>query len=175
MKKRAKDHQERDLSEKLATKIQEGLFIAWVALAVFLFLALVSYKPEDPGWSYFSTEYGAENIVGKSGAWIADVFLYFFGYIAFIFPAILSLQAFEIFRDRTVKNDFDGTFVLLRIFGFLLMICSSSGIACLHFYEFGTDYPNGSGGVVGLELADLLEPVFSYVGATLIFLALLFF
>ena len=68
MKKRAKDHHNSDLSEKLATKIQEGVFIAWVALAVFLFLALASYEPEDPGWSYLGTENGAENIVGKSGA-----------------------------------------------------------------------------------------------------------
>ena len=116
MKKRAKDHHERDLSEKLATKMQEGFFIACVALAVFLFLALASYDSQDPGWSYFGAENSAQNIVGKSGAWIADVFLFFFGYIAFVFPAILSLQAFEIFRDRNVKNDFDGTFFLLRIF-----------------------------------------------------------
>ena len=175
MKKRAKDHHEGDLSEKLATKMQEGFFIAWVALAVFLFLALASYDSQDPGWSYFGAENSAQNIVGKSGAWIADVFLFFFGYIAFVFPAILSLQAFEIFRDRNVKNDFDGTFFLLRIFGFLLLICSASGIACLHFYDFGADYPNGSGGVIGIELANLLEPVFSDVGATLIFLSLLFF
>ena len=174
MKKQAKDNHEGDLSEKLATKIQEGLFIAWVALAVYLFLALASYDPKDPGWSYLGAENVAENIVGKSGAWISDVFLFFFGYIAFIFPAVLSLQAFEIFRDRNVKNDFDGLFFLLRIVGFLLLISAASGIASLHFYDFGLDYPNGSGGVVGLELANLLEPVFSYVGATLIFLALLF-
>ena len=59
--------------------------------------------------------------------------------------------------------------------GFCLLVCSASGIACLHFYEFGADYPNGSGGVIGLELTNLLEPIFSYVGATLIFLSLLFF
>ena len=145
-----------------------------MALAVFLFLALASYKPEDPGWSYLGTENGAENIVGKSGAWFADVFLFFFGYIAFVFPAILSLQAFEIFKDRNVKSNFDVTLLLLRIFGFCLLVCSASGIACLHFYDFGSDYPNGSGGVIGLELTNLLEPIFSYVGATLIFLSLLF-
>ena len=175
MKKQAKDHNETDLSEKLATKIQEGLLIAWVAIAVYLFLALASYDPKDPGWSYMGAEIVAKNIVGKSGAWISDVFLFFFGYIAFIFPAVLSLQAFEIFRDRNVKNDFDGPLFLLRIAGFLLLVSAASGIASLHFYDFGLDYPNGSGGVIGLELANLLEPVFSYVGATLIFLALLFF
>ena len=175
MKKQAKDHNESDLSEKLATKIQEGLLIAWVAIAVYLFLALASYDPKDPGWSYMGAEIVAKNIVGKSGAWISDVFLFFFGYIAFIFPAVLSLQAFEIFRDRNVKNDFDGPLFLLRIAGFLLLVSAASGIASLHFYDFGLDYPNGSGGVIGLELANLLEPVFSYVGATLIFLALLFF
>ena len=57
----------------------------------------------------------------------------------------------------------------------MLLISAASGIASLHFYDFGLDYPNGSGGVIGLELANLLEPIFSYVGATLIFLALLFF
>ena len=103
MKKKAKDQHQSDLSEKLGTKIQEGLLIAWVALAVYLSLALLSYDPKDPGWSYLGTEIAAENIVGKSGAWISDVFLFFFGHVAFIFPAILAFQAFEIFRERNVK------------------------------------------------------------------------
>ena len=90
-----------------------------MALAVFLFLALASYEPEDPGWSYLGTENSAENSRQK-WAWFADVFLFFFGYIAFVFPAILSLQAFEIFKDRNVKRNFDVTFFLLRIFGFCL-------------------------------------------------------
>ena len=86
LKKRAKDHHNNDLSEKLATKIQEGVFIAWVALAVFLFLALAAYEPEDPGWSYLGTENGAENIVGKSGAWFADVFLFSSDTLLLFFP-----------------------------------------------------------------------------------------
>ena len=175
MKKHAKDNHESDISQKLTTKIQEGLLIAWVALAIFLFLALASYNPKDPGWSYIGTEIAAENIVGKSGAWIADVFLFFFGYVAFIFPTVLSLQAFEIFRARNIKNDFEGPFLLLRILGFLLSICAFTGIASMHFYDFGLGYPNGSGGVLGLELANLFEPIFSNVGATLIFLSVLFF
>ena len=64
------------------------------------------------------TEIVAENIVGKSGAWISDLFLFFFGYIAFIFPAILSLQAFEIFRDRDGKNEFDGAFFYYGLLDF---------------------------------------------------------
>ena len=64
---------------------------------------------------------------------------------------------------------------LIKNFWVLPLVCSASGIACLHFYDFGADYPNGSGGVIGLELTNLLEPIFSYVGATLIFLSLLFF
>ncbi|MBA59846.1 MAG: cell division protein FtsK [Gammaproteobacteria bacterium] len=142
---------------------------------MFLFLALLTFNSMDPGWSYIGTDAETKNLVGRIGAWVADVCLFFFGYLAFLFPVVVGFQAWEIFRDRNLQQDFNYPFFIFRSIGFLLTLVAGAGIASLHFYDLEVDYPNGSGGVVGMELSDLLEPVFSYVGTTLIFLSVLFF
>ncbi|MDG1205433.1 MAG: DNA translocase FtsK 4TM domain-containing protein, partial [Pseudomonadales bacterium] len=48
-------------------------------------------------------------------------------------------------------------------------------LAALHFYTVGMNLREGSGGILGNEIAAMLEPSFSYVGATLILLASLLF
>ena len=45
----------------------------------------------------------------------------------------------------------------------------------MHFYQFGIGYQEGSGGIIGAEITNLLIPVFSYVGATLFMLATFLF
>ncbi len=164
-----------DSWEQLAPRLKEGAFIALVAVAVYLTLALATFDKKDPGWTYTGADETVQNLVGRSGAWISDVFLFFFGFLAFVFPLLLAFQAWKIFRDRKMVSDFNWPMFIFRSFGFFLTICAGTALAAMHFYAYGLDYQYGSGGVVGSELADLLVPVFSYVGATLFLLAMFLF
>ncbi len=47
--------------------------VVMLALCVFLLLALFSYHPADPGWSYQGPETDVRNWMGPVGAWLADV------------------------------------------------------------------------------------------------------
>ena len=40
------------VGNKLARNIKEVSMIALAALAIYLFIALFSYHPDDPGWSH---------------------------------------------------------------------------------------------------------------------------
>ena len=164
-----------DFSELLAPRLKEGTFIALVATALLLMLALLSFDRNDPGWTYTGSDETVNNIVGLSGAWIADVFLFFFGFLSYLFPMILGSQAWTIFRERETENDFSWPIFIFRGVGVFLTVCSGTGIAAMHFYGVGLDYQYGSGGIIGSEIADLLIPVFSYVGATLILVATFLF
>ncbi|TDI88369.1 MAG: hypothetical protein E2O75_09225, partial [Chloroflexi bacterium] len=66
--------------------LKEIALIALATLAVFLLLALWSYSPSDPAWSYQGTGLETTNLVGSSGAWSADVLLSLFGALAYLLP-----------------------------------------------------------------------------------------
>lgn len=167
--------QKNDFLEQLAPRLKEGAFIGLVAIALYLTLALVSFDRTDPGWTYTGADETVNNLVGTSGAWVADVFLFFFGYLAFLFPMMLAYQAWVIFRERTEQTEFSWVMFIFRGVGLLLTILAGTGTAAMHFYNLGTGYQYGSGGIVGAEVTDLLVPVFSYVGATLFLLAAFLF
>jgi len=164
-----------NFSELLGPRLKEGAFIALVAVSLFLTLALVSFDRNDPGWTYTGSDETVNNIVGLSGAWIADVFLFFFGFLAYLFPMMLAYQAWMIFRERQTETEFNWPIFIFRGVGLFLTVGAGTAIAAMHFYTAGLEYQYGSGGIIGSEIADLLIPVFSYVGATLFLLAMFLF
>ena len=172
---RTKTQTPSEFSEQLAPRLKEGAFIGLVAIALYLTLALVSFDPADPGWTYTGSHESVSNIVGLSGAWIADVFLFFFGFLSYLFPMMLAYQAWLIFRERERENEFGWPLFIFRGVGLLLTVLSGTAIAAMHFYNIGIEFREGSGGIVGAEVADLLIPVLSYVGATLVLVAVFLF
>jgi DNA segregation ATPase FtsK/SpoIIIE, S-DNA-T family len=159
------------IMDQLQPRLKEGSLIALVALCSYLCLALFSFDPTDPGWSYTGVDSDVSNLVGKSGAWVADVLYFLFGYMAFIFPMMLSYQAWLVFKGRERDLEFNWPLLVFRVLGLLLILMAGAGIASLHFYSAGLHLREGTGGVLGSQLVALLEPAFSYVGATLILLA----
>ena len=101
-----------------------------------LCLALFSFDPDDPGWTYTGTTGDVNNLVGLSGAWIADAFFGVLGYTAFIFPVLLAAQCWFMFRERRLADRDRGAIeILFKAMGLLLTLGAGAGLAELHFYE----------------------------------------
>lgn len=172
---KSKDVEDAPAGDYMLLRLKEGALIGVVALCMYLSLALFTYDQEDPGWSYLGGNEVATNLVGRSGAWLADVMLFVFGYLAFVFPLLLVYQAVVMLRRRSSESAIDWKIFGFRAVGFILTLVAGTGLAALHFYTIGMNLREGSGGILGNEIAALLEPSFSYVGATLILLASLLF
>ena len=67
----------------LRPRLREGAFIGITAACVYLLLSLLSYTPDDPGWSATATTEYVSNAGGPTGAWLADVFFSLIGYLAY--------------------------------------------------------------------------------------------
>ena len=164
---------------QLAPRLREGAFIALVGLALYLILALTTYSPSDPGWSFTGSgqDDATTNLVGSSGALVADVLLYFFGFLSYLFPMMLAHQAWEIFRETEVENNFNLSLLVFKIVGLLFTILSGTAISTMHFYDLGAilDFREGSGGVIGIWLTSLLDPVLSDTGTTLVLISMFLF
>ncbi|MEQ8955373.1 MAG: DNA translocase FtsK 4TM domain-containing protein, partial [Gammaproteobacteria bacterium] len=154
--------------------LREGSLILYFLLAVFLIIALVSYSPEDPGFTTTGTGSGIDNAVGVYGAWLADIMLHLLGYLAYGFPALLAYKLYTAFRETEQQEPFSWALFGFKTGGFLLLLIAACGLATLHF-EISPDVSYFAGGVVGALVLDLSLPVLATLGSTLLFLALFLF
>ena len=159
-------------SKPLARLIKEGAMISFVAVSVYLMIALATYEPADPGWSHVGHSQHVLNSAGRTGAWSADVLLSLFGYLAYLFPLMIIYRAWLVFRDRA-RAQWDWLLAGLRVLGFVLTMCAGTGLAQLYFVA--PEYlPAAAGGILGTELGEAMVSGFNLLGATLILLALFF-
>ena len=111
-------------------------------LGVLLFLALISYSPEDPNF-IFPENLEIKNYLGFQGSYTSDLFLQSVGLIAFLIPITFTLSGINIFRKKEI-------FLFLEN---LFFIITYSVIGSLFFGYFYTDsfdlYINGNGGFIG--------------------------
>lgn len=168
LKKAATNDADRSVQSML---LKEGLLLILLALAIYLFLALFSYSPDDPGWSRTGDPNNIANDVGASGAWVADVLLNLFGYLSYLIPVMLAYRAFILFRERKHTDDFSWSMFALRSAGFLLTLIGATTLANMHFLA---DLPESAGGIMGSALTGVTLPVLDLIGSTLLSLTFLF-
>ena len=164
------------LSSHVVRGIKESVFFLFIAISMYLFLALFTYAPIDPGWSHSVSEpidpTRIANRGGVFGAWFSDLFLYLFGYLAFLFPAMILYSGWLIYRGRNDKDIFHGWHFVLRSVGFILTIIAGTAISTMHFTHPSVIFPLNAGGILGEVVSVQLQQLFSFVGATLILLTL---
>ena len=150
--------------------LREGALYLLIAVAIVLMLALLTYDSRDPGWSHVGPREYAENLVGPVGAWFADVFLYWFGYMAFLVPVMVAYSAWLIIRKRTADDRFDRHLFAVRWTGFIVMVVSGCGLAGMHIAVDAGALPGQlAGGVLGREIGNAgLANAMNVVGATVV-------
>ncbi len=152
--------------------LREGIMWSLFCLSGYLLLSLFTYSAQDPGWSYTGPSVHVLNSGGPVGAWFSDVFLYLFGFFAYLFPVMLSWSAVLVFRRRNPDDSINLNLVLVRWLGFFITLASGCALAALHASQLGEALPTGTGGVLGGSLGGYFEATFSRSGSTLLMLAL---
>ncbi|NPV05398.1 MAG: DNA translocase FtsK [Syntrophaceae bacterium] len=135
------------------------------ALAVFLFLSVISYSPTDPSLSNYETSRAKiANIGGVIGSYIADILIRFLGLSAYWLPLFLLITSVKLFLDAGF---------LFRpgwIGGFAGLVVTTSGLFA-HAYRLIplVDTPFAAGGFAGTLISEYLNALFN-PGGTFIFL-----
>ncbi len=158
-------------SSHVVKGLREGALFLFSAVALYLVVSLASYHATDPGWSHSGAVKSLENIGGVVGAWFADVFLYLFGYLAYLFPIMVAYSGWLLFKGRNEAEATPLAEFALRGAGFLLTLTAGGALATLHFGA-PTELPLNAGGILGDVIGNALEGLFSFVGATLLLVAL---
>ena len=174
-KKKLSGHPESSSRSKLL--LAEGALIGWVALCLILLLALLSYSPEDPGWSHTGSRAGVANLIGPAGAWMSDISFALFGLMAYLLPVLLGVRALQILRSYFLRepSEFDSATVVLRVVGFMLVMISATSLANIQYEDIANTYPEGMGGILGEYVGVAIISMFSHTGSTLLLVALFLF
>jgi len=117
-----------------------GALIALVGLM--LFLALITYSPNDPNF-IFPDNTKIENLMGFKGSFVSDLFFQSVGLIAYLVPFTLIFTGINILRTKDfflfIENNFFT--ILYLIFGTLFF--------AYYYSETYALYINGNSGFVG--------------------------
>src|ERR1700737_1194202 len=135
-------------SFRFTSAVARGLrgspIIARGVVALVMFTALVTYSPDDRGFSFTGTSSVVHNRIGPIGAWLADVLFFLFGRPAFLFPVMLGAACWLLFRrDKTEQTSKLNSAV--RIAGFVVVLVTSCGLVTLH-WDAGSPRATAGGG-----------------------------
>ncbi len=150
---------------------RESRILFSAAFAVYLMMVLGSYSIYDPGFN--STSVGAPivNKGGFAGAFVADFLLTMIGYLAYMVPASLLMQAAILMKSKP-SSSWSGTLFAIRVSGGLLVLFSGSGLLALYIPSL-TPLPASAGGLLGGWLGMFSQQVFGPFGTALIFVTCL--
>ena len=147
----------RDAKPKKTSRMNEVVAVVLVAVAILIFLCLVTQSPSD--WSFnTASSQRTQNWIGIVGAVIADLLFQAIGITAYVFPAIVALIAWRVFHAASLRPSTS------RIVGFVLFLCSVSGL--IHLIA-------AHGGLLGAFFFRYSANLLGTIGAAIFLLALL--
>jgi len=162
------------ITTQLQHGLREGAMIVLMALALFLFTALITYHSTDPGWSYTGSRESVQNAAGAVGAWFSDVLYNLFGYLSYLFPVIIAYSGWLVLRSNhiEVNKDIDYRELGIRWAGFFVTVAMGCALTSMHFSLPMGELPLDGGGILGNMLSNSMAGSMGLLGSTLILLSL---
>ncbi len=131
--------------------------VVLAALALLVFLCLVTGSPDDRSWLPVSSSSGPiKNWIGVVGATIAAALFNAVGWTAYLFPILIALIAWRVFQSDTLIPR------VFRVLGYVFFAASLSGLITL---------AGGYGAIVGEAAAQGTAHFIGSIGAGILLLA----
>jgi DNA segregation ATPase FtsK/SpoIIIE, S-DNA-T family len=163
-----------DWRQKLQYRLKEGALIALAALCLYLLMTLLTYNVADPAWDNSVQVERILNAGGSIGAWLSSALFGALGYFAYIFPLLLGIKTWQVFRTRNQPWHWNGWLFSWHSIGLVFLILSGAALGDIHFTAAAGMQGSG-GGMLGASLGDLAVHALNVQGSTLLFLALFLF
>jgi DNA segregation ATPase FtsK/SpoIIIE, S-DNA-T family len=142
-------------------RINEILGFIYLAIAVLVFISLVSFSPADLRLFASTPNADTHNFAGITGAYIGASLFFLIGQSAYIIPVLCLVWAVDRFTSQQPQRSlikFSGTAVLfLTSSAFMALVFNGEAASRMH-----------SGGISGMILSSLLERYFGIIGSYLI-------
>ena len=149
---------EKRITAKSHSRTNEIVALVLLALAILVFLCLLTNSSDDWSWNSTGRAYSVKsNWIGIVGAIISDVLLQIIGWSAYFLPAIMGLMAWRFYRQQENYVSFS------RAVGYVLFIVSTASLFALSGMR---------GGILGVFFAGNFAWLFSNIGAGILLAAI---
>lgn len=118
-----------------------------IGCAVAIFLCLISYHPQDPSWNHVIDGTSPANMLGRYGAYFADIAHQALGSAAFILPIILGIWGGLMMRHHTLR------YFWMRNLSLIFALTITAGLYHMMITRWKSAGQFLSGGVVGSIIA----------------------
>ena len=153
-------------------RLREGFFLLCIALACFLFVSLGTYHANDPGWSSTGNASHIANAGGWVGAWVADIFLSLFGWVAYLFPILVMLSCWLSWSAPEEKEPTVSWEWMYKTLGWVLFTISTCALVGYYIHT-KAHLPTNTGGIIGDLVGRGLAVLFNEAGSTIFFISLM--
>ncbi|HTM14639.1 MAG TPA: DNA translocase FtsK [Bryobacteraceae bacterium] len=142
-------------------RLNEAVAVVFLFAGLFLLISLVSYNPFDSSWNTAAPPAKPLNLMGRTGATLADFLLQAFGFAAYAIPVLTLLLGWSWVRSVPIHTPW------AKLAGSVMLV----GASCAAF-GFGASWRPiadslPAGGVVGGILADSLVGSMNLTGAAM--------
>ena len=103
------------------------------ALASYILVSLFSYDRGDPAWSHSGVNTQISNFGGSAGAWLSDLLMYLFGFMAFLLPVMLFYNGVLLVRSKLKSEEDRYQMLAIRWSGFALTLISGCALSVCIF------------------------------------------
>jgi S-DNA-T family DNA segregation ATPase FtsK/SpoIIIE len=167
-KKKIDPHSPKTMRKRRVRTI-EIIGILLIFLAIFTFISLISYHPQDPSWANVtSADQKIHNYGGRVGATLAEALFQFLGLTSFLIPFALLYLGFQLLLPREKRR------FLVKAGGAMILLLLLSSFLLLLFGSFSwKGIEIQAGGLIGYIVSTFLIRYFSQAGSLILITALL--
>ena len=158
----------KEINQLLVDRLRITWLVLMGAIALFLLLSLFSYSSNDPGWTVAQSQAQIQNYAGIVGAYTANVILALCGVFGFLIPFLLIYGVWQLFLEKKNFSESSILLMLMRFIGSILLVFSGSGLAQISLSIFAVYMPEGSGGILGQEVAKYAILYLNTAGSVLV-------
>lgn len=152
------------------TRLKEIWGVILLGTSLLLGISLLSYHPSDPSFTSTTSSSEIYNLAGRTGAYLSDLLLQFFGGGAFLFPIVTLVLGWRKFRTLQISRSF------MEVSGGALFLISISTLLSLHsdlIKSYWETIIGSAGGIIGAFFSSLFIANLAFVGAHILLGALL--
>ena len=128
---------------------------------------MITFDAADPGYKNIKSVDEVNNYLGVVGAFFSSFVIYLFGLASYFFPVFFLVYGLNLI-DRKDHPKSDVQSAAIKFLAFVFVLLSTCCLSSMYISVSWVPQDSGAGGIIGLEINQLLSQGLGEVGTTLL-------
>ena len=128
---------------------------------------MITFDAADPGYKNIKSVGEVNNYLGVVGAFFSSFVIYLFGLASYFFPVFFLVYGLNLI-DRKDHPKSDVQSAAIKFLAFVFVLLSTCCLSSMYISVSWVPQDSGAGGIIGLEINQLLSQGLGEVGTTLL-------